>query len=240
MFIDTVIYQALWRRFHRRVDDALLDRCASASGCAPIGRMCLLDDSSAAEIADRCAIRNGTRVLDLGCGRGFFGRWLLARGTAVRYSGLDRDAEAVAAARRHVPDGTITRGDFRAMQWGPEYDVVVAIEAAIDGTLDDALLRAAREALAEHGSFAATIASLDGAHADRLAALERAAGRRFATATIEDWTKRARSFAQRTFEWWLQAPWPAEIQEKCALEARAVLDAIEQNRLHYAVLFARA
>lgn len=239
MLFDTVILRALSRRFHRHVDDAQLDRCAQECGSAPIGRLCLLDDEALALIAKHCRIENGTRILDLGCGRGFLGRWLDASGVALRYTGIDRDEGAVAAARRHVPSGTITQGDFRIAYGQPSYDVVTALEITIAGAVERAVLDAAAGALLEGGRLALTVASLDGAHTDRLASVEMGALSRFTAVRIEDWTQRVMPFARRTFEWWLNAPWPPEIQEKSTLEARNVLAAIALGSFHYAVLFAR-
>ena len=201
--------------------------------------MCLLDDAAVQAIVERCAIRNATRVLDLGCGRGFLGRWLDANGIAAKYTGVDRVADAVEAARRHVPAGTITQGDFRAMQTLPGYDAVVALEVVVDGTVDGALLESAAMALTRNGRLALTVASLDGRHDERLTELANVAERRFASAALEDWTQRVRPFAQRTFEWWSNARWHPEIREKTAREARAAIDSIAQSRFHYAVLFAR-
>jgi SAM-dependent methyltransferase len=239
VFFDTVILQAISRRFHRHVDDAMLDRCAVDCGCAPVGRLCLLDDEAVSAIAQCCGIQNGARVLDMGCGRGFLGRWLSSKHIAARYTGVDRDEEAAAAARRLVPSGTITQGDFRTAYGKPSFDIVTAFEITIAGAIDPALLDAAAGALFAGGTFALTIASLDGAHVDRLAAAETDALSRFTDVTIEDWTQRAEPFARRTFEWWLDAPWPPEIQEKSSLEARAALKAIARGSFHYAVLFAK-
>jgi 2-polyprenyl-3-methyl-5-hydroxy-6-metoxy-1,4-benzoquinol methylase len=240
MFVETVIAQAVYRRFHRHVDDALLDRCAAECGCAPIGRMCLLDDAAVAVIAERCKLREAKSVLDFGCGRGVFGRWLTLHGIEAQYAGIDRDEGAVAAARLHIPYGIVTRGDFRTAPVQEAYDAVVAIEIAVDGAIDDSVLDAAARALAPHGTLAVTIASVDGAQAGRLQALEAAARQRFADVEMVDWSESVRPFTQRMFEWWLTAPWPAEITEKNTHEARAVLGALAQDRFHYAVLFARA
>lgn len=239
VFFDTVVLQAISRKFHRHVDDELLDRCAAQCGCAAIGRLCLLDDDAVTEIVGRCEIRAGTRVLDFGCGRGFFGRWLDAANTGAHYFGIDRIAEAVDAAGRNVPGGTMIQGDFRKVNWQPEFDAVVALEITIDGAVDEAVLDAAVAALKSHGTLAITLASLDGRHTDRLGVLARSAKQRFARVDLEDWSQRVSPFARSTYEWWLTAPWQAEIAEKCALEANAALESLERGDFHYAVLFAR-
>lgn len=126
------------------------------------------------------------------------------------------------------------------MRWQSSYQAVVGIEIAIDGAIDDPLLDSAASAPAPDGRLVFTIASLDGNHASRLRALDSAAAQRFAKVEIENWTDRVRPFTQRMFEWWLRAAWPPEIEPKVTEEARAVLEALAQNRFHYAVLFARA
>lgn len=202
--------------------------------------MCLLDDDAVASIVERCEINGATSVLDFGCGRGFFGRWLGANGIAARYAGIDRDAGAVEAARRHVPSATIIQGDFRDAPAQRAYDAIVGVEIAIEGAVEDDVFDSAARALVPNGALALTIASVDGRHEDRLTQVTGAAEQRFATVTMEDWTQRVRPFAQRMFEWWHQARWPVELQETNAREARTVLDAIARKRFHYALLFARA
>ena len=238
MLFDSVILRAISRRFHRHVGDAMLDSCAADCGCEPIGRMCLLDDNAIGSIAGRCKVGNGTRILDMGCGRGFFGRWLLANGIAADYSGVERDENAVAAARRSMPSGTILHGDFRTVPTRPAFDVVTAIEVTVAGEVDCPLLDAAASALLPGGRLVVTVASVDGAYADRLRRAEREALCSFNDVIIEDWTQGVIPFAQRTYEWWLNAPWPPVIQEKSAREARTALRAIGMGNFHYAVLFA--
>jgi SAM-dependent methyltransferase len=235
LFFDTVVRQASFRTFHRNVDDAMFDEIATACGCKPIGRMCLLDDTAVADLTKRCRVESGAAVLDIGCGRGFLGRWLRANGIEVRYAGVDRIAEAVATARE-VPSAHVVECDFREYRGNQEFDAGFAIEIAIDGTLDEAILDVLKNALRPGGSFAATIASLDGDHAPRLATLAKAAERRFINVSIEDWTSRAIPFARCTYRRWLAVDWPSEIVEKTTLEALTALDAIEGGAFHYAVL----
>jgi len=236
---DTIVSQAISRRFHRRVDDALLDRCAAECGCVPIGRMCLLDDAAAAEVIRRTNIVTGKRVLDFGCGRGFLGRWLDAEQAATQYSAVDRIEGALEATRKHVPNGRTIFGDFRAVRWRPEFDGVVALEIATGSAIDESVVEAAASALKRGGIFALTLASLDGKHAVRIAALSVAAEKRFRAVDVADWTQRVAPFARRTYQWWLAAPWHCDIAQKCRLEANAALDALERGTFHYAVLFAR-
>ena len=97
---------------------------------------------------------------------------------------------------------------------------------------------AAASALLPGGRLVVTVASVDGAYADRLRRAEREALCSFNDVIIEDWTQGVIPFAQRTYEWWLNAPWPPAIQEKSAREARTALRAIGMGNFHYAVLFA--
>ena len=201
--------------------------------------MCLVDDGATAQIVRRCKIAPGNRVLDLGCGRGFLGRWLRETQTGVSYFGVDRVDEAVAAARRHVRDATVYRGDFRTINWRPNYDAVVALEIAIDGGVDVPVLDAAASALDAGGTLALTVASLNGRHDKRLKGLAATAKARFAFVELADWTERLAPFARRTYAWWLTAQWHPEIAEQCSREAKATLGALERGLFHYAVLFAR-
>jgi hypothetical protein len=133
----------------------------------------------------------------------------------------------------------MTLGDFRATDWQPEFDVVTAIEIAIDGSVGESIFDAAAAALRTGGMFALTLASLHGQNAGRLGTLLKSAKQRFDYADLVDWTQRVTPFAHRTYGWWLTAPWHPEIAEKCTREAKAALVAIERGLFNYAVLFAR-
>ena len=69
----------------------------------------------------------GKRVLELGCSEGLGGR-LLAE-FAASYTGVDLDPEAVATARRNLPDPryTFRDGDFLGGRYGT-FDTVVSID----------------------------------------------------------------------------------------------------------------
>lgn len=53
-----------------------------------------------------------SRLLDVGCGEGRFGRFLLQRHPHVDYVGLDFSAELLAQARTAIPGGTFYRRDI--------------------------------------------------------------------------------------------------------------------------------
>ena len=180
-------------------------------------------------IAERCRLRDAGAVLDLGCGRGFLGRWLRERGFETSYTGVDRVADAVDAARANVRDGDIVHADFRKLAWKRTFDSVFAIEIAIDGALDQAIVDAAVSALKPGGRFVATIAATKGT-------IGRPAG-----TTVENWTDRVTPFATRTYRWWLDCDaWHPEIAGKMHEEARTLLGAIERGEFRYFVLFGEA
>src|ERR1700744_2608458 len=68
----------------------------------------------------------GLKVLDLGCGFGWFCRWAVAQG-AVRVLGIDVSERMLerAAATTHDPAITYTRGDLEALELPAEtFDMV--------------------------------------------------------------------------------------------------------------------
>jgi SAM-dependent methyltransferase len=155
-----------FERFHAGIDDAYLDAIARTAGCdPPIGRLNFLDDVTLRRIVDAVGLPQRARVLDLGCGRGFAGRWLASRGARVDYTGIDSSAAALAALGRHLPGANAVLGDLRDAQGGP-FDAIFAIESfwAIDGDLAArvfGLLHAA-------GTFVSTVGSCDGSQARRV------------------------------------------------------------------------
>jgi SAM-dependent methyltransferase len=72
----------------------------------------LLSDFTARPfLLDWCAPLDGAEVLDLGCGEGYVGRQLLARG-AASVTGIDISAEMVENARAQVPEGSEAALDY--------------------------------------------------------------------------------------------------------------------------------
>ncbi|MCL4745277.1 MAG: methyltransferase domain-containing protein [Burkholderiaceae bacterium] len=73
--------------------------------------------------------RPGDRVLDVGCGTGWFTRRVADDGAQV--VGLDRDAEALAFARRHGAGGTsYVHGDATALPFADaSFDAVLSVTA---------------------------------------------------------------------------------------------------------------
>ncbi|HVH24419.1 MAG TPA: class I SAM-dependent methyltransferase, partial [Pseudonocardia sp.] len=93
-----------------------------------------------ARVLDVAGVRDGTNVLDLGCGAGGFARVAADRGALV--TGLDVDRSAVVAAAAAVPTGRFLVGDAHDPPPGP-FDVVAAVQLLAHVVNPVAVLRAA-------------------------------------------------------------------------------------------------
>lgn len=90
------------------------------------------------EALARVALPPGGKVLELGCNRGDV-RALLGD---VAYTGVDRDASALAAARARFPDATWLEADLAALPPLGAFDLVVCINTLQSPGVDDrAVLR---------------------------------------------------------------------------------------------------
>lgn len=67
---------------------------------------------------------NNKSVLDIGCGFGEFGKFLLKRYKNVDYTGIDNVPEFIEIAKKEVPDGKFEVKDFNNLN--DKYDVVIA------------------------------------------------------------------------------------------------------------------
>ena len=67
---------------------------------------------------------NNKSVLDIGCGFGEFGNFLLKRYQGVNYTGVDNVNEFIEVAKKEVPDGKFKSLDYNVLDG--EYQVVVA------------------------------------------------------------------------------------------------------------------
>lgn len=242
-----VIVAALFRAFHARVDDGLLDRAARAAGCASgIGRLSFLSDALTTQIVGMLALESTSSLLDLGCGRGFLARWLQREGYHGRYLGVDRIAEAIGAARAGVEAAcpadaerfTFVQDDFRAYRPEPRVDAVVALEVT-DDVADAALLDAMARALRPGGRFVITAARLDGP-APR-APIDDDVRARFGAVEALDATAQAGPFAGALYRALLEiADWDATIAPRIAAQARDVLDALARGTFAYTILHGTA
>jgi SAM-dependent methyltransferase len=155
-----------YERLHASLDDANLDAIAGIAGCIPaIGRLNYIDDATLTTLVDRMSIADGTRTLDLGCGRGFLGRWLFARGRRVAYTAMDYSPSALESVRRNVPDAEVVPGDVKSVADG-HYEAIFSIESI--WAVDPALAARLRAALAPEGRVAVCISSLDASHEGRI------------------------------------------------------------------------
>lgn len=240
MFGDIVI-AGLFNQFHREADDRLLDQTARDAGCpSGIGRLSLVSDEMLGAILGALHISDESRLLDMGCGRGFFERWLRWRGSAVRAVGIDRAPDAIAAARKHAAAADFITADYRTHRFDEPFDAVLALEAAASGAIDAATVAAVRAALRDGGRFALTAASLDGKHEARLNGARGHLARSFPQFEIADATQTVAGFAERLYRAWLgTAGWSAAIQPRIEAQAREVLGAIERGDFHYVIVTGR-
>lgn len=73
-------------------------------------------------------VREGTRLLDAGCGAGLALRIARARGAIV--SGIDASAGLLAVARERVPGAELVEGDLEELPWeDASFDAVTAFNA---------------------------------------------------------------------------------------------------------------
>jgi SAM-dependent methyltransferase len=155
-----------YERLHASLDDDALDTVAAIAGCRPaIGRLNYLDDGTLTALVDRMNVADGSRVLDLGCGRGFVGRWLLSRGYNIEYTALDYSQAALDAVRLHLGNARTMNGDVYSLRCGP-YDAIFAIESVF--AVDTQLAKLLRDALVPGGRLAMSLSSLDESHDDRV------------------------------------------------------------------------
>lgn len=69
---------------------------------------------------------NNKRVLDIGCGFGEMGKFLLKRYENVTYTGIDIMPEFIKTAKVKVPDGKFFVADFLKDKINDQHDVVIA------------------------------------------------------------------------------------------------------------------
>ena len=227
-----------FERFHAAVGDAYLDAIAKTAGCdPPVGRLSYLDDETLSSIVAKIGLVDGARVLDLGCGRGYLGRWLAARGPRVAYTGLDASASALGAVKRNVPDAVCVHGDLNSAFEGP-YEAIFAIESF--RTIDDALAARVFGALARGGSLVATIATFDGSQDERVNATRTAlSSAGFAIEPISLPPKHGEFVGRLNAAALIEDQPDAWIRESIAGEAMMTLAALRDGAFRYDVFVSR-
>jgi SAM-dependent methyltransferase len=229
-----------FERLHAHLRDAELDAIAAIAGCAPaIGRLNYLDDATLERLVSRLDLPDGARVLDIGCGRGFFGRWLLSRGCRVTYTGVDIASSAVNAAARHLALGSVVRGDAYAAAADGAYHAVVLIESI--WSVDEALARRLRALLAPAGMLAIVLTSIDEGHGRRLTetstSLESAGFAVEAADVSADCAQTAGRLCAAALIEGFEDAW---VRERMTGEARAVLAALREKTFRSSLVFASA
>ena len=227
-----------YERLHAALKDEELDAIARIAGLpSGIGRLSYLDDLSLEALAREMGIRDGTRVLDLGCGRGFLGRWLRANRYSVDYTAMDVSASALDAVRRRAPRATCVRGDLREASGGP-YDVVFAVESiwSVDGEMAAKI----RSLLEIGGRFVITFASLGEGHDGRvttsLASLDAAGFKARKFPLPADHTKTVGRLCASTT---LDPPTDPWVRERLVAEAYATLAALRDQEFRYDIVVAK-
>jgi SAM-dependent methyltransferase len=73
----------------------------------------------------KCLERQSARILDLGCGPGFYASRLNTMGHIC--TGIDISPASIEYAREHDPDGQYILGDVRYINYGEDYDLILMI-----------------------------------------------------------------------------------------------------------------
>lgn len=77
---------------------------------------------------DALDVRDGTRLLDVGCGSGYALQLAAKRGAVV--SGLDAAGALLGVARSRIPDADLREGDLEALPFGDDaFDAVTAFNS---------------------------------------------------------------------------------------------------------------
>jgi SAM-dependent methyltransferase len=108
------------------------------------------------QILERVTVERGTRVLDMGCGAGRFGRIAADRGAHI--SGLDATAAFVQIARERTPAGDFRVGDIEHLPWPDDsFDVVTGFNSVIFAASIVGALREARRVARPGAAVAITV-----------------------------------------------------------------------------------
>ncbi len=102
----------------------------------------------------------GKKILDYGCGKGDFLRFLKDRGISVRYSGYDINEELISLAKQKYPDADFRVFDLDRDELHEDFDYIFLCGVfnlkvpGLDGTIRETLVRLygrCREGLAYNG-----------------------------------------------------------------------------------------
>ena len=96
----------------------------------------------------QAVVREGTSVLELGCGHGRIAEAMRAEG--VQVSGIDLSLNALEEARQRVPDGHFVAADMRSFQLDARFDRIVCPYNGVYCLLEPADLRAMLRRVHEH------------------------------------------------------------------------------------------
>jgi len=227
-----------YERLHGALDDGELDAIARIAGLASgIGRLSYLDDATLGALVREIGLAKDTRVLDLGCGRGFVGRWLLANGYHVDYTAIDESQSALAAVRRSVAGAHCVHGNLLDASGGP-FDAIFAVESL--WSIDASFAARLRELLATDGYFLATFASLGAMHEARMTtSLDGLAAAGFEVRRIPLPTDHAAMVGRLCASTAIEPPSDPWVRERLVGEAYATLAALRDNEFHYDVMLAK-
>lgn len=142
--------RSYWNARHEAAKDSL-----RGVGCHGLGEAENAEDYEAkwkqvAKLMDRLAIQAGQRVLDAGCGIGFFAKQLAESGLVVE--GVDFSREALEVADRDNPNGVVWHvGQLDEFRLGSTFDAVLCLDVLFH-VVDDETWTASVRNMAEHVS----------------------------------------------------------------------------------------
>lgn len=107
-------------------------------------------------VQERLAIKQGTRLLDIGCGTG--GAAVLAARRGARVTGLDSSTGSVELAQERLPEADFRVGDMEALPWpDASFDAVTGINSFQFAKNATTALTEARRVLAPGGRLGMVI-----------------------------------------------------------------------------------
>lgn len=108
-------------------------------------------------LMDYLELKDGDRVIDLGCGMGFH-LMVMSRLRKLELHGLDQDPDRLVRAQAEVPDARVLEGDILALPFGPEsFDKALLTEVLEHIRDDESALRAIYRLLKPGGVLAISV-----------------------------------------------------------------------------------